>query len=331
MTTTIPDSTGLFPRFQSTYAAHGIATFPVLLTDEAKRPAITNYDKVGLRASSVLAAKRQFASTDGIGFMAGPRSKITVLDIDSTDEKVLTRALDRHGRSPLIIRTASGKYHAYYRHHGERRQIKPWRGLPIDLLGHGGFAVAPPSLSAKGQYEIIQGSLADLARLPVLQNLDFEKPATTIKRGARNNALFEHCMRQAHHVDCFDALLDVARTFNETCEPPMEDREVVSTAQAVWRYTERGLNRFGQHGAWFPFEEVAAMVSYQQQDAFLLLAFLRATQGPTTTFMCANGLADKFGWHRKRLANARRQLIELAYIKQVRFAHRGEPALYQWA
>jgi hypothetical protein len=84
-------------------------------------------------------------------------------------------------------------------------------------------------------------------------------------------------------------------------------------------------------GAWFPFEEVAAMVSYQQQDAFLLLAFLRATQGPTTTFMCANGLADKFGWHRKRLANARRQLIELAYIKQVRFAHRGEPALYQWA
>jgi hypothetical protein len=52
-----------------------------------------------------------------------------------------------------------------------------------------------------------------------------------------------------------------------------------------------------QHGAWFPLDEVIRLVD--DQDAFFLLAFLRANQGPNATFMCANGLTEKFGWTRK--------------------------------
>ena len=78
-------------------------------------------------------------------------------------------------RPPLVVGSGSGKYHAYYRHNGERRRIRPWRGLPIDLLGEGGLVVAPPSKATEGrQYEIIQGGLDDLDRLPVLRDLDFK-------------------------------------------------------------------------------------------------------------------------------------------------------------
>ena len=61
-----------------------------------------------------------------------------------------------------------------------------------------------------------------------------------------------------------------AGTFNETCPPPLEESEVVRTANSAWQYTERGQNRFGQHGAFFPVEEVQAML--HDQDAFVLLA-----------------------------------------------------------
>jgi hypothetical protein len=109
----------------------------------------------------------------------------------------------------------------------------------------------------------------------------------------------------------------------------MEDSRVISTAKSVWGYTQRGLNRFGQHGAWFPLDEVNRLVD--DQDAFLLLAFLRAHQGPDSTFMCANGLAERLGWHRIRLANARRRLIELGYFKAIRNAGRGNPAMFRWS
>lgn len=314
-----------FSSAQPLYAEHNIATFPVRITAKEKRPAIKGYGKIGLRRSAKLAT--QFANADAFGFMTGTRSNITVLDVDTNDEMILSNALERHGQTPLIIRSGSGKYHAYFRHSGERRQIRPWRGLPIDLLGSGGYAVAAPSKSAIGQYEIIQGSLDDIERLPRLRNLDLAKPEGA-KQGARNNVLWHHCMRNAKHTDTLDDLLDVARTFNDDCEPPMEDTEVMSVVRSAWGITSRGDNRFGTHGAWFPLDEVNRMIC--DQDAFFLLAFLRANQGPDATFMCANGLAEKFDWTIKRLANARRRLIEMEYIRQVSPAWTGHAALFQW-
>jgi hypothetical protein len=64
--------------------------------------------------------------------------------------------------------------------------------------------------------------------------------------------------------------------------------------------------------------------------AFQLLAFLRLHQGPHAQFMCANGLAERFDWDRRRLASARSRLIELGYLKSERQAGRGHPALFGW-
>jgi hypothetical protein len=317
---------GLFSKWQPQYAAHKVATFPVVIEEEERKPAITNYGKVGLPASAKLASKQKFANVNAFGFMTGARSRITVLDVDTKDERILANALDRHGQTPLVVRSGSGKFHAYYRHAGERRSIRPWKGLPIDVIG-GGVIVAPPSKSVQGQYEIIQGSLDDIERLPVMRDLAFPRPEGA-RDGERSKKLFEHLMRAAHHVDSFDDLLDVGRTFGDNCEPPMEDARVISTTQSAWGYTQRGQNRFGQHGAWFPLDEINRLVD--EVDACHLLAFLRAHQGPDSTFMCANGLAEKFGWHRIRLANARRRLIELGYLNVLRNAGPKTPALFRW-
>ena len=97
---------------------------------------------------------------------------MTIIDVDIADQRVLEDAISRYGDTPLVVRTASGKFHAYYRHNNERRVIRPWgRDLKIDLLGQGGFVVAPASELAGVRYTIIAGRLDDLDQLPVIRHL----------------------------------------------------------------------------------------------------------------------------------------------------------------
>jgi hypothetical protein len=209
----------LFSKWQPIYAEHGIATFPVRL-GEVKKPAIKNYLKIGKAASAALAER--FGEANAFGF-ACERSKITVLAVDTDDERVLASALDRHGQTPIVIRSGSGHYHAWYKRNGERRHVRPWKDLPIDVLG-GGYIVAPPSVAAKGTYEFLQGSLDDLTSLPTLRNVSdlikVPKPAAAIREpernrswnemgdgSGRNDALFHDLGHKAHHVADFEELL----------------------------------------------------------------------------------------------------------------------------
>ncbi len=153
-------------------------------------------------------------------------------------------------------------------------------------------------------------------------------PLAFVREGERNNSLFGQCMKAAHHCDDFDGLLDVARTRNAEFLPPLADHEVVKVAQSAWDYTERGRNRFGTPGAFFPAPEANQLIS-TNQDAFVLLAFLRANNGPDRTFMVTNTLAKHLGWTRKRIAKARK-FLERDYIDQVRPASSGRPALFRW-
>ena len=158
---------GIFRGMQPVYAEHGIATFPV---GADKKPAITHYQRLGLRGSGKLVPRHAHAI--GLGFMSNARNRIAVLDYDDTDERGFADALSRHGDTPIKVKTASGKWHAYYRHNGERRLIRGLDASPIDILGSGGFAVAPPSeIPDKGSYEFIEGGLDDVDRLPVMRNL----------------------------------------------------------------------------------------------------------------------------------------------------------------
>lgn len=315
-----------FAQWQPIYADHGLSTFPVQILDGKKKPIVRNYLRAGRPTSGRWA--RQFPDAQAFGFALGPRTKITVLDCDSNDDRILSDAMTRHGQSPLIVRSGSGNYQAWYRHNGEGRLIRPDPNLPIDILG-GGFVVAPPSAGAKTAYNIVQGSLDDLDRLPKLQNFVARRGEEVISQGRRNNALWEHCMRQARCCDDFSALLDVAETFNaHSLSPPLEASEVTSVVSSAWQLTERGENRFGQIGAFLTAEVTQTMIA--DPHLLALLAWLKAKNAPARQFLIADGLADLLDWSLPQLRRCRRRLLELGWLEMVREPVRGCAALYRW-
>lgn len=325
----------VFRAWQPRYAAYRIATFPVRVGDGGKVPAIHGWQRIGLPGSAKVA---QTMDADAFGFCPGSRSRLTILDVDTGDECVLADALARQGSTPIIVRSGSGNYQAWYRWDGEKRLIRPDPDKPIDILGSG-FVVAPPSKGIKSDYEFIQGGLDDLDNLPCLRNVPPEAARRSssvggletgrVGQGARNNTLWKHCMRQAHHCDDLDALIDVARTCNESFLPPLAEDEVLKIAKSAWGYTQRGQNWFGRHGVFFSTEEANRLIT-SDQDQFVLLAFLRANNGPNSNFMVTNGLTQTLKWRVKRLRAARKGL-EGTYLKMVmRPSAANGPARYRW-
>jgi len=296
-----------FDKWQADYAAHGVATFPV---DANKRPMVSRYSRFGLPASAKIASK--FAAAPAIGFMCGRRSGVTVLDWDSTDERGFADALNRHGETPIIVRSGSGHLQGWYRHAGERRLIRPRRDDPIDILG-AGFVVAPPSRITKGSYQFIQGSLDDLASLPTLNDAPSIAPADMpldwgqLRDGdGRNDALFRLLGRAVRGCDDFEQLLDYAKTKNEQLGEPMEDARVVSTANSVWKMQCEGRNWFGRPGVHFFSDEALPLID-TDPDLFRLLAFIKSKNRPGRPFMLTNSFHQRWGWSEKRLARTRKR------------------------
>ena len=317
-----------FDKWQADYAAHGVATFPV---DANKRPMVSRYNRFGLVGSAEIASK--FTNAPAIGFMCGKRNGITSLDYDSRDERVLADALSRHGLTPLVARTGSGHFQAWYRHNGERRRIRPDRNVPIDILGSG-FVVAPPSQSAKGGYQFISGGLDDLARLPAMQNVPVEawdnsRLVAEVEQGQRNNKLFSDCLEAARHCDDFDALCDVARTRNSEFLLPLEDDEVMRTAASAWKYETEGRNWFGKPGVHF-FSEDALPLIDNDPDLFRLLMYIRAKFLPGEPFILTNSFCERWSWSRQRLAATRKRGLSRGDFYRIRAAYPEHPALYVW-
>jgi hypothetical protein len=319
-----------FAEWQPVYAERGITLIPC---GPDKNPLVKNPQKFGRNGSASLAISK-FSDASAFGYYCGRRNGITVLDVDTTDEKVLADAMDKHGQSPIVVRTGSGKFHALYRHNNERRAIRAWgKEKPIDLLG-AGLAIAPPSVVTKGQYQIIQGHLDDLDRLPIMRELEDRLYAAGIegpqRQGeGRNNDLWRRAMREAHHVDDFEQLLDRVETLNQEYVEPMPQCEVQKIANSAWGKTEAGDNWFGQTGVRFLTWEVNELIESSPDD-YLLLSYLRANQKPDSTFWIANGLAETFGWSRQRLAATRESIIRRGYVYRLRHASNNLPALYRW-
>jgi Bifunctional DNA primase/polymerase, N-terminal/Primase C terminal 1 (PriCT-1) len=313
---------GVFSEWQPLYAENRIATFPV---NADKRPAIRRWNQITLRGSARLAER--FHEADAFGFQLGPKSRITALDIDSQDEAILADALTYHGDTPFIVRTGGG-YHAYYSYAGERRLIRPYNDKPVDILG-GGFVVAPPSVSAKGTYQIICGSLDDLANLPPIHVvLDGLRHDARIPEGKRNNTLFRFALEQARHSDTYDSLLDVLRTRNMDCEPTLPDDVMIATAKSAWRYEQEGRNLVGRGRAVVTPHTVVDALIRENQDAFVLFSLLQRHHWGRN-FVLANAMADQLGWTRKRFAAARALLQRRGFIQLVMPASYRTPAVYR--
>jgi len=312
---------GAFATWQPKYAEYGIATFPVSLEGE-KKPLVGGYLKLGLATSRRLAFR--FPKSNAFGFALGQRSGIAVLDIDIPDERVLADAMSRHGATPVVVRTGSGNWHAWYRHNGEKRLIRPWTDRPIDLLG-AGYVVAPPSKGAYEPYTFVHGGLDDLGNLPLMRGLEDLQPtrgrpaSPVIRQGSRNNQLWEHCMIQARHCDDIDALIDVARTFNQCCEPPLSENEVIKAAASAWGYQQSGNNWFGSNGMVAVPRNILHCLD--PDELFLFMRLRDAHVGLRNHFAIAvEAMSNSLGWDKRRFKRARDGLIAKDVIE---FVHRG--------
>jgi hypothetical protein len=268
---------------------------------------------VGLKGSSQLVLK--FADADAFGFQCGKANRITLIDIDSRDERIVGEAIKLFGEPPILWRTGSGNHAMPFRHNGEGRRIRPLPGLPIDVLG-GGYAVAPPSRGAKAHYKFLQGSLADFDRLPVARIEEGRSLAQTrdtrdrIAEGKRDDTLFHYALEQASHVYDLDALLDVVRTRNLDCDPPLPDAVVVAKAQTAWRYQQEGRNLVGRGRALVMSHEIYDVLWNEDRDALALYWHLRRFHWGRE-FVLAKAMAAAMGWGLPKWKEARDALRRL--------------------
>lgn len=244
------------------------------------------------------------------------------------------------------MRSGSGHYQAWYRNGGEARKIKPDKSKPIDILG-GGFVVAPPSHGAKGDYEFLSGSLADVLSLPLMRKPALApEPANdsalaigqTVEMvaaavGERNETLFKESLRAARRCDGLEALLEHVGRVNAGFAPPLPHSEAVTLAHKAWQIQIEGKNRFGQEQrVELSRSEVLALVA--KPDAYVLLSLLRLHNWERPTFIVANEMCKSMpcgGWSRKRFAAARADLLQLGYLKQLRAASQAKgAALYRF-
>lgn len=322
---------GIFAEWQPRYAEAGISTFPV----RDKKPAIRGYLKTGPNLSRQLADK--FGDAPALGFSC-KRAGLTIVDVDTTDETILADALARYGDTPIVVRSGSGHFQAWYRHGGEGRKIRPDKAVPVDILG-GGYVVAPPSHGGVSAYQFLTGSLDDLPSLPRLKRdvVESDRPATPVELvniGKRNDSLWRACMRHAKSCASFDDLLCFAYGANmQSLVEPLPQSEVVTLAQSAWAKQCSGDNRFGSEmliGMTAPqFERIA------DPFALMLMMKLRHRWRDGETFHVANAMADTMpgGWPRKRFAAARLTLERAGLLVMVRPPIKGEhggPAIYRF-
>lgn len=332
---------GLFAQWQPRYEEVGLVVFPAK-SDDSKSPAVGNYLRAGLPAARAWAKK--FGEANALGIACGKRNRLAVLDIDAPDENLLADAMNLFGSSPVVVQTASGKFHAWYRHNGEGRRLRI-RELagPVDVLGNG-FAMAPPSLVAAGQYRFISGSLNDLGDLPAMRRPVAAGPlnalaisrAEPVQQGRRNEALWRFAMENAGHCQSLEDLIALSVTFNGAgLAAPLSTDELLRTVGSAWGKTQRGENWFGSTGGLTLARCEADSLLALGPDAFAVMAKLRLVNFGRVNFIVANAMAAAMpdgAWTVKRFALARAKLLTAGKIIEVRPASRANgPALYRFA
>ena len=335
------------------YVAAGIVPLP-MGGDDGKRPLVRHPDKFGRRAALQIVPKFPDAN---LGFWCGGHNRLTLVDIDSPKDSELQYALDHFGPSPIIVRTASGKYHAYYRHDGERRRIRPLQGHALDILGEGGIAVAPPSTRPTGgTYQFVRGGLADLTNLPTIRRgaLHIIEPSPIRKQdgstltgnatsiGQRNDSLFRLALAFARDAESAAALLALLREANaELAKPPLPDAEIQRAVRSAWRYRMNGqlMVPGADSSIVLPSASIARLLVAGEIDAMALLALMRkAHSGRPGKAFAASPLAMERhrligSWDKRRYRNAVRKLCELGELVQITPGGRGQhdPAMYRFA
>jgi hypothetical protein len=312
------------------YVEVGFRVFPTG-GDDGKKPLIQHWPRVGKRASVALAEKFPNAN---LGIIDG--DIVTRIDVD--DPSLTAEALERFGDTPIKVGTPSGGCHLWYRASGERRVIK-LEGEEVDVLGWGGFGNAPPSVNPNGgAYKFLEGTLADVPRLPRIkagalpQGFAADDPGA-FAVGQRNKALFAWCLRDLKNGHDPDTLWIRAAMWNEGLDIPLVEAEVAKTAASAARYHVEGRNWIRGSGI-LQVTRSDFETFNGDADSLYLFAVLKFSHGsrvePFAIVADAMAVADTIpGWGAKRYQGATKRLLGAGKLLLVKRGHgRGNPHLY---
>jgi hypothetical protein len=340
---------GVFAEAAPEYLNHGRPCFPVS-NDAEKRPLVGNWQKAGKPATRQWAEKYPEAN---VGLCCGPKTGLTVIDVDEPGDAPVADAISRYGEPPIIIRTASGKHHLWFRHNGEKRSIgRTIGGRRIDILGTGGYTVAPPSQRPDlfSRYEFVQGSLDDLDRLPTINPAASNSDTAEVLQKAHQQAqqpvradglvpvgerdiwLFKRLLREVRHVESEEDLRDIAFSHNESSlAEPLPEAQVEAKVRQALKYQQEGDNWASEPRV--TLTHVAFDQLLDAPDAVVLLQLLHRYHHAREVFAVSpTGMAGKTlpGWSVQKVRRARDVLVDRGYLVNVHQGRaRGDPSLWQ--
>ena len=226
----------IFADHAPDYLEAGLVVFPTG-GEDGKRPLVENWPKFGRRAGFELIKRFPDAN---IGVRDGGNG-ITRIDID--DCTLVSDAIRRFGDTPIMVSTPSGGQHLWYRSSGERRILR-LEGVGIDVLGNGGYGVAPPSVNPqKGSYRFLKGHPGLITELPPIA--PGALPVTGAagaaagnaeigECGSRNISLFSYARSMVADCPTIDDLIERVQSENQTFKSPLSNSEVQKISNSVW-------------------------------------------------------------------------------------------------
>ena len=313
----------VFAQNACEYADRGLGAFPV--DTRHKRPSVKGWQTATPLQARKWAKSARLGSVDGLGIVMGKQSWVTEIDVDAVGEAWLAAAVQRFGETPISIITASGKNKLWYRHNGEGRMIRPFEGLPIDVLG-AGFTIAPPSWREDlgASYEFCTGSLSDIANLPTIPTealgTTSYQVAEAVQSGQRNQSLWRWCMAHARHCDDIAALIDAAATWVSAFPDPLSAKEIERCAKSAWNYESSGRNYLGLKKPQLTEGDLTMDTLIDHPEAFALHKLFQRWHGRRSSFAIAPRAMSEAGnppWPRRRIELARDILLERGYLEEL--------------
>ena len=237
------------------FAHSGMPVFPVAENGKAPHPMASNGVKDATTKTEQVEKWWDRAPNANVGFATG---SIFVIDVDVDEEKdgrvAWKQLCEEEGGAPTTttVETPSGGMHLYFRA-PEGMTIKNSvsdLAEGVDVRGHGGYVIVPPSSTESGSYSfaIEEGAaeapfwLLDAVRKPERDTADevpeeIEEAPDKIPKGKRNDRLTSLAGYVRRKGMGPDEMLSFLTAVNESrCEPPVPEKEVRSIVESVSRY-----------------------------------------------------------------------------------------------
>ena len=235
---------------------------------ENKKPLITEWQKKASNNKTIINSLFSPFPDAMVAVPTGPINGITVIDFDIREYYNGVHNFIAEGfKIPTTAgaHTPSGGFHLYFNSGNEELPNSVSKlAIGVDVRGHGGYVIAPPSQSIKGSYKWETDWFdpkKGLAKLPIIiknrilfeqkylnKKPKFKQSRTSqlgreinspIFEGSRNNELTRRCGYLFRKYSS-DQVLQIMRHINQRCcNPPIEDRELYRIVCSIGKRERR--------------------------------------------------------------------------------------------